>query len=200
MPPTRVGPPRAGESGGEADVSRFEETIRIPRLRAVMAALTTLVGFGLVIFLRRYRGADRTALVLSLLTGAGLCLVPALIWFHRRFSGARLTRRELWGIGLRWGAVAGLCTSGVSVTLLAVRWAVDERASPAGGHLVQAFLHALATLGIEMAVGFPAYLAVGALVGALTGLAVAEAIGTLARREPPPGPDGADGSETARPS
>jgi hypothetical protein len=110
-----------------------------------------------------------------------------------------MTRRELWGIGLRWGAVAGLCTSGVSVTLLAVRWALDERASPVGGRFVQGFLRALGTLGIEMAVGFPAYLAVGAVMGALTGLAVAEAIGTLARREPPPGPDGADESESAGP-
>jgi len=181
-------------------VSRFEETIRIPRLRAVMAALATLVGIGLVVFLRRYRGADRTALALSFLTAAGLCLVPALIWFHHRFSGARMTRRELWGIGLRWGAVAGLCTSGVGVTLLALRWAVDERASPVGGRFLQAFLSALGTLGIEMAVGFPAYLAVGAVVGGLTGLAVAEAIGVLARREPPTAPDGADGSEAARPS
>ena len=200
MPPTRVGPPRAGESNGESGVSRFEETIRIPRLRAVLVAFATLVGIGVIAFLRRYRGADRTALALSLLTGAGLCLVPALIWFQHRFSGARMTRRELWGIGLRWGAVAGLCTGGVSVILLAVRWAVDEQATPVGGHFGQAFLRALGTLGVEMAVGFPAYLAVGAVVGALTGLAVAEAIGVLARHEPPPEPNGADGSEPARPS
>jgi hypothetical protein len=181
-------------------VSKFEETIRIPRLRAVMAALTTLVGIGLIIFLRRYRGADRTALALSLLTGAGLCLVPTLIWFHHRFSGARMTRRELWWIGLRWGAVAGLCTGGVSVFLLAVRWAVDEQATPVGGLFVQAFLRALGTLGIEMAVGFPAYLAVGAVVGALTGLVVAEAIRVVARGEPPPEPNSADGGSPARPS
>ncbi|HEX9899882.1 MAG TPA: hypothetical protein VGC81_11690, partial [Candidatus Methylomirabilis sp.] len=78
--------------------------------------------------------------------------------------------------------------------------AVDEQATPVGGHFGQAFLRALGTLGVEMAVGFPAYLAVGAVVGALTGLAVAEAIGVLARHEPPPEPNGADGSEPARPS
>ena len=94
----------------------------------------------------------------------------------------------------------GFCTSGVSLTLLAVRWAVDERTSPVGGHFVQAFLRALGTLGIEVVFGFPAYLAVGAVVGALTGWAVAEAIGISARREPPGDVSGADGSEAVRPS
>jgi hypothetical protein len=171
-------------------VSRSEETIRIPGLWAVIAALATLVAIGLLVFLRRYRGADRTALTLSLLAGAGACLVIALAWFQCRFRGEQMTRRDLWGIGLRWGAIAGVCTSGVSVTLLAVRWAVDEQASVVGGQFGQAFLRALGTLGIEMAVSFPAYLAVGAVVGALTGLAVAEAIGVSARREPPAEPPG----------
>jgi|GEM_PF-932315 len=169
----------------ETGVLRSEETIRIPRLRAVIAALATLVAIGLVVFLQRYRAADRTALALSLLTGAGLCLVAALALFQLLFSGEPMSRRELRGFGLRWGAVMGICTSGVSPTLLAVRWAIDERASPVGGHFVQAFLSALGTLGVEMVLGFPAYVAVGAVVGALTGWAVAEAIGNLARREAP---------------
>lgn len=181
-------------------MSRSKETIRIPRLRAVIAALATLVAIGLVVFLHRYRAADRTALALSLLTGAGLCLVVALALFQLLFSGEPMSRRGLRGIGLRWGAIMGICTSGVSLTLLAVRWAVDERASPVGGHFVQAFLRALGTLGIEMVLGFPAYLAVGAVVGALTGWAVAEAIGISARRESPGDVSGADGSEAVRPS
>jgi len=181
-------------------VSRSKETILIPRLRAVIAALATLVAIGLVVFLHRYRAADRTALALSLLTGAGLCLVAALALFQLLFSGEPMSRRDLRGVGLRWGAIMGVCTSGVSLTLLAVRWAVDERTSPVGGHFVQAFLRALGTLGIEVVFGFPAYLAVGAVVGALTGWAVAEAIGISARRESPGDVSGADGSEAVRPS
>lgn len=179
---------------------RSEETIRIPRLRAVVGALATLVVIGLVVFLHRYRAADRTALALSLLTGAGLCLVVALAWFQFRFSGEPMSRRDLRGIGLRWGGIMGVCTSGVSVTLLAARWAVDEQAGPVGGQFVQAFRLALTSLGIEMVVGLPAYLTVGAVVGALAGLGVAEAIIISARRDPPGGPSGADESETARPS
>jgi hypothetical protein len=174
--------------------------IRIPRLRAVIAALATLVAIGLVVFLQRYRAADWTALALSLLTGAGLCLVVALALFQLLFSGELMSRRHLRGIGLRWGAIMGLCTSGVSVTLLAVRWAVDEQASPVGGPFMQGLLRALGTLGIEMVLGFPAYLAAGAVVGALTGWAVAEAIGVSARREPRGEASGADGGEAARPS
>lgn len=181
-------------------MSRSEEVIRIPRLRAVIAALATLVVIGLVVFLHRYRAADRTALALSLLTGAGLCLVTALTVFQFLFSGEPMSRRDLRRIGLRWGAIMGVCTSGVSLTLLAVRWALDERASPVGGHFVQAFLRALGTLGIEMVLGFPAYLAVGAVVGALTGWAVAEAIGVSARREPRGEASGADGNDAVRPS
>jgi hypothetical protein len=166
-------------------VARSQEAIRIPRLRAVVVALASLVMIGLMVFLQRYRGADRTAMVLSLLSGAGLCLVVALLWFQRRFSGRAMARRDLRGVGLRWGAAAGVCTSGVVVILLAVRWAVDQRAGPTGDHFIPAFLYAVAALGIEMAVGFPAYLAVGALVGGLAGLGVAEAIGISAERLPP---------------
>lgn len=163
-------------------MGRAQETIRIPRLRAFVAALTSLVVIGLLVFLQRYRGADRTAMALSVLGGAGLCLVVALIWFQRRFSGQVMTRLSLWGIGLRSGAVAGVCNSGVSVVLLAVRWAIDQQAGPAGDLFLPAFLHALAALGVQVAGGFPAYLAAGAVVGALAGLAVAEAIGISSER------------------
>jgi hypothetical protein len=167
-------------SGGGSEVARGRETIRIPRLRTVVLALASLVMIDLLVFLQRDHGADRTALALSLLLGGGLCLVAALLWFHRRFSGKVLSRRELWGIGLRAGAVAGVFAGGIGVILLAVRWAIDQQADP----FVPAFLRALMTLGLETTAGLPAYLAVGAVVGGLAGLAVAEAIGISAERLP----------------
>lgn len=163
-------------------MARSDESIRIPRLRALVAALAILVTIGLLVFLQRYRGADRTAMALSLLTGGGLCLVGALAWFQRRFSGTVMTRGVLWRIGLRSGALAGVCTAGVGVCLLAARWAIDQLAGPAGERFFPAFLRALAALGLEMALGLPAYLAVGAVVGLLAGLFVAEAIGISAER------------------
>jgi hypothetical protein len=174
-------------------MARSHERIRIPRLRAFVVALATLVVIGLLVFLQRYRGADRTAMVLSVLGGAGLCLVVALIRFQRRWSDQAMTRRNLWGIGLCSGAVAGVCTSGVGVGLLALRWALDQRAAPGGDLFAPAFFHALAALGMEMAQALPAYAAAGAVVGALVGLAVAEAIGISAERVtqevPPTGAD-----------
>lgn len=169
-------------------MARAHEAIRIPRLRAFVASLSTLVVIGLLVFLQRYRGADRTAMALSVLEGGGLCLVVTLIWFQRRFSGQVMTRLSLWGIGLRSGAVAGVCTSGVGVVLLAVRWAVDQQSRPFGELFLPAFLHALAALAVQMAGGLPAYLAAGAAMGALTGLAVAEMIGIWAERVPPEAP------------
>lgn len=148
-------------------------------------SLAILVVIGLLVFLQRYRGADRTAMALSVLGGAGLCLVLALIRFQHRWSGRVMTRLSLWGIGLRSGAVAGVCTSGVGVVLLALRWAMDQRTAPAGDLFLPAFSHALAMLGIEMAPALPAYVAAGAVMGALVGLAVAEAIGISAERITP---------------
>ena len=177
-------------------VARAQETIRIPRLRALVVALAALVVLGLLVFLQRYRGADRTALALSVLEGAGLCLMVALIRFQRRCSGRVMTRLSLWGFGFRNGAVAGVCTSGVGVVLLALRWAMDQRSAPAGELFWLAFLYALAMLGMEMAPALPAYVAAGAVVGALIGLAVAEAIGISAERvAPAPPSSGTDGGE-----
>ncbi len=166
-------------------MGRGLETVRIPRLWAVVLALGTLVIIGLVVFFRRYRGADRTAMALSLLVGGGLCLVLALIWFQGRFNGMVMMRRQLQGIGLRHGAVAGVFAGGIGVILLAVRWAIDQQAGPAGDPFLPAFFRALVALGLQMAVSLPAYLAVGAVVGGLVGLAVAEAIGISAERVPP---------------
>lgn len=166
-------------------MARAHEIIRIPRLRAFVMALATVVIIGLLVFLQRYRGADRTAMTLSVLGGTGLCLVVALIWFQHRWSGHVMTRLSLWGIGLRSGAVSGVCTSGVGVVLLALRWAMDQRTGPARELLWPAFYHALTALGIEMARAIPAYVTAGAVVGALVGLAVAEAIGISAERIAP---------------
>jgi hypothetical protein len=173
-------------------MARAHETIRIPRLRAFAAAVGTLVLIGIMVFLQRYRGADRTAMVLSVLGGAGLCLVVGLIWFQCRFSGRVMTRLTLWGIGLRSGAVAGACNSAVSVVLLALRWTIDQQAGPAGDQFFPAFLHALAALGMHTARGFPAYAATGAVVGALVGLVIAEAIGISAERIPSAAPAGGE--------
>jgi hypothetical protein len=151
----------------------------------VVAALATLVAIGLVVFLRRYRGADRTAMALSLLIGAGFCLAVTLAWFQRQFGGEIMTRGRLRGIGIRWGAGAGACTGGAGVSLLAVRWAMDQGSGPLGEPFLPSFLRAMATLGLEMATGLPAYLAVGALVGALAGLAVAQGIGISTGRLKP---------------
>ncbi len=173
-------------------MARGLETIRIPRLRAVVVVLATLVIIGLLVFLQRYRGADRTAMALSLLIGGGLCLVVALIWFQSGFRGMVMTRRHLWGIGLRYGAIAGVFAGGVGMVLLAVSWALDQQAGPAGDLFLTAFLRALESLGFKMATGFPAYLAVGGVVGALAGLAVAEAVGISAKRLPPPAQSSVD--------
>jgi hypothetical protein len=182
-------------------MARAHETIRIPRLRGFLVVLAGLVVIGLLVFLQRYRGADRTAMALSMLGGGGLCLIVALSWFQRRWGGRVMTRLGLWGLGLRVGAVAGLCTSGVGVVLLAVRWAIDQQAGPLSRPFLRAFARALVTLGLEMAGGFPAYLAVGAVVGALVGLAVAEVIGISAQRIPPTGaPSAADGEAGESPS
>jgi hypothetical protein len=172
-------------------MARAHETIRIPRLRAFAAAVAIVVSIGIMVFLQRYRGADLTAMVLSVLGGTGLCLVVGLIWFQCRFSGRVMTRLTLWGIGLRSGAVAGACNSLVSVILLALRWTIDQQAGPSGDHFFPGFLRALAALATHTAGGFLAYAAIGAVAGGLVGLATAEAIGISAERIPSAAP--ADG-------
>jgi len=153
-----------------------------------MAVVATLVLVGLGVFLRRYRGADRTAMALAMLVGAGLCLILGLAWFQRRFGGATMTRRRLREIGLRAGAIAGLGTNGVGVGLLAVRWAFDQQAGPTGDRFLPAFLRALSVLGSELVAGLPAFLAMGAVIGSLVGLGIAEAIGFSGQRDPEASP------------
>jgi hypothetical protein len=162
---------------------KSDRTIRIPSLRAVAGILSVLVTIGLVVFLRRYRGADRTAIAFGLTVGAGLCLMVAMLWFQHRFAGSTMTRRSLRRIGLKSGAVAGGATIGPLIGLLALRWGIDQTASPAGDHFLPAFLRAFSVLAVEMVWGIPQYLVIGAVLGALAGLFLAEVLAVLA-----PGP------------
>ncbi|MFB3817083.1 MAG: hypothetical protein ACE147_05405 [Candidatus Methylomirabilales bacterium] len=168
------------------------ELIRVPRLRAVVAVLLALVGIGFMVFLRRYRGADRTALALAELTSAGCCLALALAWFGCRFGGRRLPAARLREHGLRAGILAGVGTAGLSTGLLAVRWAMDQQAGLVAEDFLPAFLRALAALGRALAPGLAAYAALGAVLGALAGLAVAQLV--LAFGKPDVSPSGAEAS------
>jgi hypothetical protein len=155
--------------------------VRVPRLWPIVAILATPVAIGLGVFLRRYRGTDRTAMALAVLVGTGVCLVLALAWFQRRFGGAVMTRQQLRWIGVRWGAAGGACAGGIGVVLLAVRWAVDQLGGPVGEQFAPAFWRALLSLWWTTLPGLPAYLAVGAMLGAILGLGVAEGVGACAR-------------------
>jgi hypothetical protein len=171
-------------------------------LRAVVALLFPVVATGLVVFLRRYRGADRTAVALALLTAVGLCLVIALAWAQRRFGGTVTEAGRLREAGLHAGLAAGLSTAAVAAALLAIRWASDQQTSPAAETWLQAFVRALGALGVSLASGFPAYLAVGGVLGALAGLGTAEILVACAvstgRADSPAG-DPADMPETSMP-
>jgi len=156
--------------------------VRIPRLWPIVGILATPVIIGLMVFLRRYRGTDRTAMALAVLVGIGVCLVFGLAWFQRRFGGTEMNRQRLRWIGFRCGAVAGVCAGAVGVNLLAVRWAIDQLGGPVGEQFGPAFLRALAALGGELSSGLPAYLGAGVMMGSVFGLITAEAIGACARQ------------------
>ena len=130
-----------------------DDAIRVPGLWAVVGILTTPVAIGLLVFLRRYRGADRTAMALGTLVGIGLCAVVGLAWFQRRFGGTEMSRRRLQWIGFRCGGVAGMCAWAVAVILLGVRWAIDQMGGPVGEPFIPAFLRALMALWVEMFTG-----------------------------------------------
>jgi hypothetical protein len=164
--------------------ARSGAAVRIPRLWPVVVILAMPVLIGLGVFLKRYRGTDRTAMALGVLVGGGLCLIVALAWFQRRFGGTAMSRQSLRWVGFRWGAVAGACAGGVGVVLLAVRWAIDQLGGPVGEQFIPAFLRALSALWWTTLPGLPAYLAVGVVLGVVIGLAVAEAVGACAARIP----------------
>lgn len=163
-------------------MGRGAERIRVPRLRAFLVALSGVVALGVLVFLRRYRSTDRTALVLGLLVGAGVCLVLALAWFQWRFAGTSMPRRQLWRAGVRYGVVAGIGTLIVGVILLAVRWALDQRLSPAAEAFGPGFLGALRDFAQQMVGGAAAFLVAGGAIGGLVGLLVAEVIGIAGER------------------
>jgi hypothetical protein len=163
-------------------MGRGAERIRVPRLRAFLVALTGVVTLGVLVFLRRYRSTDRTALALGLLMGAGVCLVLALAWFQWRFAGTSMPRRRLWGAGIRYGGVAGVGTLLVGVILLAARWALDQRMSPAAEAFGPGFVSALRAFGQQMVAGALAFLVAGGAIGGLVGLLVAEVIGFAGER------------------
>jgi len=163
---------------------RGAERIRVPRLRAFLVALAGIVTLGALAFLRRYRSTDRTALALGLLVGGGVCLVVALAWFQRRYGGSVLQRRQLWRSGIRAGVVAGIGTTVLAVILLAARWALDQRMSPAAEAFGPGFLAALRDFVQPMSLGALGYLAAGGAAGGLVGLLVAELIGVAGERLP----------------
>jgi hypothetical protein len=170
--------------------ARGGAAVRIPRLWSVVVILATPVLIGLGVFLKRYRGTDRTAMALAVLVGGGLCLLVGLAWFQRRFSGRVMSRQSLRWVGFRWGAVAGACAGGIGVVLLAVRWAIDQLGGPVGEQFLPAFLRALSALWWTTLPGLPAYLAVGVVLGVAIGLAAAEAVGACAERIPGVAPRG----------
>jgi len=165
--------------------------IRVPTLWPLIVILATPVAIGLGVFLKRYRGTDRTAMVLSVLVGAGLCLILGLAWFQRRFGDTAMSRHRLRRIGFRCGAMAGVCAGGVAVVLLAVRWAIDQLGGPVGEQFLPAFLRAFSALWWTTLPGLPAYLSVGLVLGGVFGLMFAEAVGACAKPIPnPPLEDG----------
>jgi hypothetical protein len=167
---------------------RGDSLVRIPSLRAVVGVLSVLVGIGLVVFLHRYRGADRTAMVFGFLVGAGFCFILGLVRFQVRFGGALMTRRRLRWLGVKSGVVAGGCTIGVTICLLALRWGIDQSFGPAGDQFLPAFFRALSALSVEMAWGIPVYLGVGMVGGVLLGYGVAEALGAAGSGSAAPEP------------
>ena len=185
-------------------MGRGTQRIRVPRLRAFLVALSGVVALGVLVFLRRYRSTDRTALVLGLLASAGVCLVLALACFQWRFAGTSMPRRRLWRAGGRYGVIAGIGTILLGVIFLAARWALDQRMSPAAEAFGPGFLTALQDFGQQMVGGAAAFLAAGGVVGGLVGLLVTEVIGITGERlsdesgadpatsgaDPPAPPDG----------
>lgn len=158
--------------------------VRIPQLWPMVVILATPVAIGLGVFLKRYRGTDRTAMALSALVGSGVCLILGLAWFQRRFGGRIMTRQSLRWVGFRFGAVAGVLAWGAGVALLAARWAIDQLGGPAGERFGPAFLRSFSALWWTTLPGLPAYVATGIVLGAVLGLIIAEAVGACARPAP----------------
>lgn len=152
-------------------------SIRVPCLWPALGILVLLTGTGIVVFLRRYRGADRTALALAVLEGIGICLLPVLGWFQCRYGGTVVRREWLRWVGFGCGGAVGAGAGGLGIFLMAVRWGIDQLGGPASEDFLPAFWRGLAALVAETATGLPAYIPVGLVAGSVLGLGIAEIIG-----------------------
>jgi hypothetical protein len=121
-------------------------------------------------------------MVLALLVGIGFVLVLGLAWFQVAFGGRELSRHRLRWVGSHCGALAGLTAGPIGITLLAVRWAIDQLGGPVGERFLPALVKALGALGMELLAGLPAYATWSLVLGALIGFGVAEAIAACAPR------------------
>jgi len=154
----------------------------------MVGILATPVALGLGVFLRRYRGADRTAMALGVLVGAGICLIAALAWFQRRFGGTDMDRQTLRWTGFQCGLIAGGCAGGIGIVLLAVRWAIDQLGGPVGEQFWPAFCVRCWRSGGRPCRGLPAYLAAGIVLGGALGLVLPRRVAACARGVPSEAP------------
>ncbi len=168
--------------------SEPHDPVRITHFWPAVAVLATPVALGLLIFLRRYRGTDRTAVVLAVLVAVGVVLVLGLAWFQLRWGGSVVSQARLRSIGFRTGGLAGLAAGPISILLLGIRWAVDQLGGPVGERFAPAFIRALSAMTAELVTGLPAFAALSLVLGALAGLGVAEIMGAFLPRQwsPPP--------------
>ncbi len=150
--------------------------MRVARSWLALVILAVPVLLGLGVFLRRYRGTDRTALALAVLVGVGLTLLWGLAWFQLRWAGREVGRNQLRWAGFRIGGFAGLLTGPIAVALLGVRWAIDQLGGPVGEQFLPALFKALAALAFELASGVPVFATLSMLLGALAGWLVVEMI------------------------
>jgi hypothetical protein len=154
-----------------------QELVRIVRFWPVLMILVLPVLLGAGVFLRRYRGTDRTAVVLAVLIGIGVATVLGLIWFLMAWGGREATRGQLRWAGFRIGGAAGVLAGPIGVALLGIRWAIDQLGGPVGEQFLPAFLKALAALALELLPGLPAFATLSLVLGALVGVSVGEVIG-----------------------
>jgi len=150
--------------------------VRVVRFWPAVIVVAVPVILGVGVFLRRYRGTDRTALALAVLVSIGLTLLCSLAWFQVRWAGRHVGRNQLRWAGFRIGAFAGFLAGPIAVGLLGVRWAIDQLGGPVGEQFLPALVKALSALALEVVSGIPVFAVLSMLLGALTGWAVAEII------------------------
>jgi hypothetical protein len=161
------------------------EIVRVPCFWPAVAILVTPVLLGVGVFLRRYRGTDRTALALAVLVGIGLALLCGLAWFQAFWGGREVSRTQLRWAGFRIGGIAGLAAGPIALGLLGVRWAIDQLGGPVGEQFLPALMKALGALMLELLSGLPVFAVLSMLLGALAGWGVAEVIVACCPRHSP---------------